>query len=177
MKVSFVFFKFLYFLLFIVSWRWFLTYIRSNFGSTFFGSSSLQFFFECLYITYSVFFVCLSCYLIYIYVFSTPLDLAGKRIRFPQGSSLVLYLYFRFFVFALLNCESFEIWNIEKKSLINLISLESHCNNTTEITLKEEELKLKKMKMKMFNFLCKIAADFNIWSQKLQSFLIKKIQF
>ena len=32
---------------------------------------------------------------IYVYVFSKGTGLAEKRIRFPQGLSLVLYLYFR----------------------------------------------------------------------------------
>ena len=43
-----------------------------------------------------------------------------------------------------------------------------------KICWKKEELKLKAMKMKMFNFLCKIATDCTFRSQKL---LIMKMQF
>ena len=36
--------------------------------------------------------------IIYVYVFSTCTGLADKRMRFPQGLSLVLYSHFRIFL-------------------------------------------------------------------------------
>ena len=42
---------------------------------------------------------------------------------------------------------------------------------------KKEELKLKRMKIKNLNFLCKIATDCKFWSQQRQSFLIMKMYF
>ena len=72
----------------------------------------MSFFFESLYASYiylqffflSVFFIlfffifCFSFFLVaclffHVYVFSMRTGLAQKRIRFPQGLSLVLYLY------------------------------------------------------------------------------------
>ena len=90
----------------IVSWRWYLTFIHSNLGSPFFGLSSVWVFFESLYIPY-IYSAFLFCFVIYIYVFSTSSGLAEKHNLFLQGLSLVLYLYFRTFVFVLLNCEVF----------------------------------------------------------------------
>ena len=48
-------------------------------------------------------------------------------------------------------------------------------NIMENILEKKEELKLKKMKMKVFNFLCKIATYGKFYSQKLQSFWIMKM--
>ena len=42
---------------------------------------------------------------------------------------------------------------------------------------KKEELKLKKMKMDIFKSFYKIASGYKFLSQKLQLFLIKKMQF
>ena len=38
--------------------------------------------------------------IVYVYVSSTWTDLVEKRVRFSQGLSLVLYLYFRIFYFC-----------------------------------------------------------------------------
>ena len=54
--------------------------------------------------------IIISSIIIYAYVFCKCRGLAEKRIRFPLGLSLVLYLHFRIFlVFVLLNCESLYI--------------------------------------------------------------------
>ena len=47
--------------------------------------------------------------IVYVYVFSTCTNLVEKRIRFPQGLSLVLYLYFRIFHFCIA-----ELWILVK---------------------------------------------------------------
>ena len=39
--------------------------------------------------------------IVYVYVSSTWTDLVEKRVRFSQGLSLVLYLYFRIFYFCI----------------------------------------------------------------------------
>ena len=104
---------------FIAFWRWFLICIHSNFGSTFFGLISLEFFFESIYALsiylqrFSNMFVC---FIFYIYVFSMSLSIAEKRIRFPQGLSFLLGLYFRIFFIV-------ELWvlvnlNYKKKIII-----------------------------------------------------------
>ena len=58
---------FFYYYFITSSWRWFMTYIHSNFGGTFFDFSGIEFFFESLYVPhiciYFVLFVCLFCYL------------------------------------------------------------------------------------------------------------------
>ena len=43
--------------------------------------------------------------IVYFYVSSTCTDLVEKLVRFPQGLSLVLYLYFRIFYFCIV-----ELW-------------------------------------------------------------------
>ena len=45
-----------------------------------------------------------------VYVSCTCTDLVEKRVRFPQGLSLVLYLYFRIFYFCI----------VELRVLVNL---------------------------------------------------------
>ena len=61
--------------------------------------SLFQFFLYIFYYYYYYYIV------VYVYVSSTCTDLVEKRIRFPQSSSLVLYLYFRIFYFCIV-----ELW-------------------------------------------------------------------
>ena len=128
MRVSFeiyvIFFSICYYYYyrnyFIASRRWFLTYIYSNFENTFFGLSNLELFIESLcasniylyvyvyiyiYFFLLLFLLLLLLLLLSLLVFSTCTGLVEKRIRFPQGLSLVLYSYFRTFHFCIV-----ELW-------------------------------------------------------------------
>ena len=89
----------------------FLTYICSNFENTFFGLSNLELFIESLYASNIYLYVYVYIYIFFLLlflllllsllVFSTCTGLVEKRIRFPQGLSLVLYSHFRTFHFCI----------------------------------------------------------------------------
>ena len=51
----------------------------------------------CLFVFIIIIIIIIVVVITYVYVFSTCTGLAEKRLRFPQGLSLVLYLYFRIF--------------------------------------------------------------------------------
>ena len=139
MSVSFeiyfvIFICYYYYHYVIASWRWFLiiSYIINHINlyllivryTKFFGLSSLVFFLESLYASYTFtvflvyfwflllyFFLVLvfffACFVIYVYVFSTCSGLIEKRIRFTYFLVLVLYLYFTIWCFCIvLTCES-----------------------------------------------------------------------
>ena len=90
---------------FIASWRWFLTYIHSNFGSMFFALSSLEFSLN-PFMSYIYFQRLFFKFLFYYYFFICFFVLLLTFMFSPQVLSLVLYLYFRIFLnFVLLNCE------------------------------------------------------------------------
>ena len=69
----------------------------------FFSLSFLSFFYI------FVFIIIIIIIIVHVYVFSTCTNLVEKRIRFPQGLSLVLYLYFRIFHFCIA-----ELWILVK---------------------------------------------------------------
>ena len=96
---------------FIVSRGWFLTYIHSNIGSTYFGLTSL---FLNPFMPKPIYLQCFFCFVIYF--FSTFSGLSEKRNRFHQGLSLVLYLDFRIFILVFLNCEFLQIWSMYIKT-------------------------------------------------------------
>ena len=119
---------------FIPSRRWFLTYISPNFENPFFGlilSVSLNPFVPQIYVYTSFFFfffhfsfyinfsfmIFIIIIIINVYVFSTCTGLFEKRIRFPQGLSLVFTRILELFIFVLLNCESLWIWSIKKNKI------------------------------------------------------------
>ena len=88
---------------FIASWHWFLTYIHSNFGSTFFALSSREFSLD-PFMCY-IYFKCLFCliFILFIYLFFNCFFVLLLTFMFsPQVLSLVLYLYFR--IFLILYC-------------------------------------------------------------------------
>ena len=61
---------------------------------------------------------------------------------------------------------------------MNMVLLENHNGPeyyNRKLFWRTEELKLKKMKMKIFNFLHKIARDCKFWSRKPPSFMIMKM--
>ena len=100
---------------FIASWRCFLTYIYSNFESTFFGLSSLEVFLWIplciIYIFHLLFclfvYICIYVYIyvyIYVFVFFTGSGLAEKSIL-EFYITCIFYLYFRYFCFYIV-----ELW-------------------------------------------------------------------
>ena len=72
-----------------------------------------------------------------------------------------------------------QLWIFENLKKINKFGVIGKWMAKWNITLEnfgnKGELKLKKMKIKILNFLCKIAADCKFWLQKLQSYLIIKM--
>ena len=138
-EISIVFFSICYYYYyhhyFIPSRRWFLTYICSNFENTLFGLIlsfllnpfmpqiyAYMFFFSffsfifSFYIHFS-FMIFIIIIIINVYVFSTCTGLFEKRIRFPQGLSLL----FRTFYFCIV-----ELWvlvNLKCKKKQNIIRI------------------------------------------------------
>ena len=72
----------------------------------FFSLSFLSFFYIFVFIIIIIIIIII---IVHVYVFSTCTNLVEKRIRFPQGLSLVLYLYFRIFHFCIA-----ELWILVK---------------------------------------------------------------
>ena len=83
-------------------------------------------------------------------------------------------------VWFFIHCTSFSShYNFPSvyKNIINLVFLESWVECYYGKYFRENRIKIEKMKMKIFNFLFKIATECIFWTQKLQTFLIMKIHF